>query len=365
MGLRGTARKKVQDIGVPANQWDGILAVASRLYGLGVRLRAYCLEKRLLAVEYLPGPVISVGNLTVGGTGKTPLVICVAQFLHGAGHKVAILSRGYARRGGKGVQLVSDGHGPKCTVEEAGDEPFMMAQRLKGVQVWVGKHRYRAGQLAWKHGQPDVFLLDDGFQHRRLHRDLDLVVLRVPQPFGNGKLLPQGSLREPTGAIKRADLVVVNSSFDRTQGYVAAREVEAICPSIPLLTAHYRPRAFVRAGGEESLPVDALVGKRVAVVCGIGNPEGFKQLVSAMGVRVVKSLFFPDHYWYTPLSVAGIRELLREVDAVVVTEKDVWKIRSAGVSFETVFALQVDLEIEPIKVLGDRLMKCISDAKGP
>jgi tetraacyldisaccharide 4'-kinase len=220
--------------------------------------------------------------------------------------------------------------------------------------------------LAWDYGSPDVFLLDDGFQHRRLDRDLDIVVIRAPKPFGNGKFLPAGPLREPPEALGRADLLIINMTFDRDRGARVARRIASMFPSVPLLQAEYRPhRLWAWQGKEEgSLPLNAVTGQRVAVLCGIGNAKGFREMVSGLGARVVKSLFFPDHYWYTPVDITSIRRMLREVDAVITTEKDIWKLIRAGAGDEPILALQVEFEIESVHVLKEYLRSCISATDG-
>ncbi len=357
MGLRGAVQGRWEREPARADPWDMMLLPLSRLYGLGVRLRGWSLARGLQTVRRLPRPVISVGNLTVGGTGKTPLVILLAEMLRDAGHKVAILSRGYGRKGGPDCRMISDGVRLLCRPEQAGDEPFMMARRLAGVSVWVGPDRYQVGSVAWERRRPSLFILDDGFQHRRLHRDMDVVVLRIPRPWGNGRLLPAGILREPPRALGRAHLLVLNQGGGGVAGEEAAREIRSGAPGTPTVLAGYRATRLWRIGDETAETLDGLRGKRVALACGIGHPRGFETLVKGLGAQVIRSLFFSDHYWYTPKDIEGLKEILPEVDALVTTEKDAWKLRGAGAVQDKMLALGVDLQIRETELFRDQLAR--------
>ena len=185
-----------------------LLLPFSWLFRVGVRLRNMAFDHAWLITRELPCPVISVGNLTVGGTGKTPMVIYLAEKIQKMGFKPAILSRGY-RRKGKGTTIVSDGRKPPLDYTESGDEPALMAQRLPKIPIVVDEIRFRGGTHLVRKFDPDVVILDDGFQHRWLHRDLDIVLMDAASPFSDGKMLPAGRLREPPKNLKRADLVAI------------------------------------------------------------------------------------------------------------------------------------------------------------
>lgn len=361
MGLRSLVERRIQGEEPGADPLDGALRLASWVYRLGVFVRGWCFEHGILYRNRLSRPVISVGNLSVGGTGKTPLVISLGGLLKASGHSVAVLSRGYGRKQGGAIRPVSDGERLLCSAEEAGDEPLMMAHRLTGVWIWVGPDRHRTGVAALERCRPDVFLLDDGFQHRRLHRDLDIVVMRVPHPLGNGKILPAGPLREPPEALKRANLIVMNLSGTPSEAAEAMRLVQALCPSVPIISAMYRPHSLWQVGDGRVIPLGALRGRRVAMVCGIGHPHGLRAILDALGAQVVRSLLFPDHYWYTPLDVERIRAFLPDVDAVVTTEKDAWKLRDQSIGNAPVWALRMDLEVQEENVL----VRCIDHVLRP
>jgi tetraacyldisaccharide 4'-kinase len=356
MGLRGAIERRLTGETAHRDPWDALFLPLSWLYGLGVRLGEWSLERGVRTVGRLPRPVISVGNITVGGTGKTPLVILLAEMLRDAGHRVAILSRGYARRGGPSCRMISDGKRIISRPEQAGDEPFMMARRLPGVSVWVGPHRHQVGSTAWARSRPTLFILDDGFQHRCLHRDLDVVVLRVPRPWGNGRLLPAGPLRERPGALARAHLLVLNQGGGLPDEE-ALREIRATASPAPVVRSRYRATRLWRIQDGGAQPLEALQGKIVALVCGIGHPRGFQEVVEGLGARVLRSLFFPDHYWYTFKDIEGLKGILPEVDALVTTEKDAWKLRAAGALHDRILALGVDLQIQDADLLRNQLAR--------
>ncbi len=331
------------------------MKAASWAYGMGVRLLWWSLERGLRKALRLPVPVISVGNLTVGGTGKTPLVILIAEALRDSGRRVAVLSRGYARKRRRAVQCVSDGKRILAGLEEAGDEPFMMAHRLPGVCVWVAADRVRAGKTALREAPSDVLILDDGFQHRMLHRDLDLVVVRGPRPLGNGRLLPYGPLREPPAALKRADLVILVLQGDSTSKERSLEEIRKVTDCPPVIGAGYRPRGLWGIREGRPLPLHVLSDKRLALVCAIGRPDGFMDTVASLGARVEALLSFPDHHWYTSRDIERIRRIRRQVDAVVTTEKDSWKLRRVGAQDMDLWVLGVDLQVEEPEILRRHL----------
>lgn len=320
-----------------------------------VRLRWWSLERGIRRARRLPVPVISVGNLTVGGTGKTPLVMLIAETLRDSGRRVAILSRGYARRRGGAVQCISDGNGILASLEEAGDESFMMAHRLPGVCVWVAADRFRAGTAALKEAASEVLVLDDGFQHRMLHRDLDLVVVRGPRPLANRRLLPSGPLREPPAALGRAHLVILVLQGDSKSKERSLEEIREVACGLPVIAADYRPRGLWEIRDRRPLPLDSLCDKRLALVCAIGRPDGFRATVASLGGRVEALLSFPDHHWYTLQDIERIRRIRREVDAVVTTEKDSWKLRLAGAQDMDLWVLGVDLQVEQPEILYGHL----------
>jgi len=264
---------------------------------------------------------MSVGNITVGGTGKTPAVLWIARTLHEAGLSVAVLSRGYGRRG-TGVEKVRLQGPLHESAVRYGDEPVLLARRLPWAAVWVGADRYEAGLGAVAHDQPDVFVLDDGFQHVQLHRDLDLVLLDAAHPTGNGRLLPAGPLREPLQALERAHAAIFVESPEKPplradslrQGPLFGKPVFQARPII----AGFFPAAAL-SGPQQDFAQDPCIA-----VAGIARPERFFSALEALGVPCLRRFAFPDHHRWTPKDERKLLQALQETGArwIVTTEKD-------------------------------------------
>jgi tetraacyldisaccharide 4'-kinase len=271
--------------------------------------------------------VISVGNLTFGGTGKTPTVIALVRDLVRRGRHPAVLTRGYGRAGREPVVLV--GPEPKAPVEAAGDEPLELARRLPGVPVVVNPDRVEGGIEARTRGA-DVVVLDDGFQHLKLRRDLDLVLLDAGDPWGGGRMAPGGRLREPASGLARADAVLVTKLPTVAEPVLAEirRTVDALAPEMPVLAARLEPAAVRRNG--EPCGVDILRSARVLAAAGLGRPEGFVQLLREAGAQVVGTAFRDDHHPWTPDEVQAVVDRAAGLDAVAVTTaKDAVKMPAA------------------------------------
>lgn len=273
----------------------------------------------------LPRPVLSVGNLHFGGSGKTPMVAAIAEHLRDSDHRVCILSRGYGRRDGK-VRIVSVGEGPMLGPRIAGDEPVLLAGRLPGVSVVVAADRARAGRHALERldPPPDLFLLDDGFAHLRLARDLDILTFPASDPFAGGRLLPSGRLREPLAAVRHADAAVLTGTADAAAGERLARALARFGFTGRTFTA------ATRLGDAETLAGSSLAsGDHVLVVAGIARPERFLAAVREAGFVIAEHLLFADHHRYTEASVAKIRAVFEKSGAVAVltTGKDRVKLQ--------------------------------------
>ena len=261
----------------------------------------------------LDRPVISVGNLSVGGSGKTPVVAALAGMLIHMGQRPAILSRGYARRRSTdGIVVVSDGTRVLVPVEDSGDEPHMLARACPGVPVLVCADRHLAGRLAEKQFNCTVMLLDDGFQHLALGRNVDVLVM--PASDLDEAVLPSGRLREPLDAASSADCVLVPGSDDDVA------RVAATFDRMPVfhMTSHFGPLQGI----------DAAAAKRVVAVAGIARPERFFTALRGQGYELVREVRFPDHHWYSPGDLDRIRAIVKETgaDGVVTTEKDAVRI---------------------------------------
>ena len=308
----------------------------SAVYGHVARLRRSWYEQRPHARRRLDRPVISVGNLVVGGSGKTPAVAAIARLLCDMGERPAILSRGYARRkAADGVVVVSDGTRVLEPVDRSGDEPFMLAHALPGTPVLVSADRFLAGRLAESRFGCTVHILDDGFQHLQLARTID-VLLVSPGDLAE-RILPSGRLREGLDAARVADALLVSGTSE---------DVSRVSAALNVTTAFRMESRFgsLRPLGEGEAPAPA--GARVVAVAGIARPERFFRALREQGWNVVAEIAFADHHWYTAKDLASINNVAQETHArvVVTTEKDA--VRVGQQAWWAALPMQVVIEPE-------------------
>ena len=328
-----------------------LLIPFSWLYAAGVWVRNWLYALGVFRVRKLPCPVISVGNIVVGGTGKTPAVIAIAKYLQERGIRVAILMRGYKRHAREKVTIVSDGKKVCVSPRESGDEAYMMARHLSDIPVVVGRQRYLAGQVALARFNVDVLLLDDAYQHRQLGRDVDIVTVPATHPFGNPEgFLPAGTLREPPTALRRADIVLLTHADIPDISVHAKEAVKQLAPKATVLESTHQPTHLYPVVSEDSgerLGIEALEGKRIVAVCGIGNPESFVATLVRCSPESVELLAFPDHHVYTETDGQEIYAAFRAgaADLIVTTQKDAQKLASI-----------VEDEYPPIVVLAVALV---------
>ena len=357
-----------------------IVSIRNRLYAAGV-----------FKARRLPCRVISVGNITVGGTGKTPAVIAIAKHLQQQNIRVAILLRGYKRASRERVTIVSDGDRVCATLKESGDEAYMLARHLNGVPIVVGRRRYEAGRVALERFDVDVLLLDDGFQHRQLARDVDILTVPVGRDlvgsverrkdgdpistssqYGGEKLLPAGYLREPFTALRRADIILLTHTDTvdmlrltknatptsmlkaRVLGQIKA-ELQQLAPNALILESVHQPvrlYPFVPKQVFEEIEFlhieKTLAGKRILAVCGIGNPDAFVATLRRYAPAHVALLAFPDHHVYTERDMAEIDTAFEtsQSDLIVTTRKDEQKLVDLVADWElAITVLEVALVI--------------------
>jgi tetraacyldisaccharide 4'-kinase len=300
------------------------------LYGGLMRLRATAYRRGWLPSLRLPVPVISIGNLTMGGTGKTPMVIQVVRELQAMGRQPVVVSRGYGGEAREPINLVSDGERIRLDAASAGDEPRLLAESLPGVPVVTGVRRVLAAQYAVEQLGAEVIVLDDGFQHLALRRDLDLVLFKGPDFLGNGRLFPGGDLREPLAALARASafvLVATEDNQDSSGGGEFRDYLDSVFPGRPVISAAYRP-GFLLPVNARALAQGDKVGSFFAF-CGLARPESFRGALA--GLPGVPSGFqaFPDHH---PYGAADLAELVSQAGrqgagTLVTTAKDLVKLR--------------------------------------
>ncbi len=292
----------------------------SLLYKLITKGIDFLYEKKIFIQKRLPCFVISIGNITAGGTGKTPMTIYLAKLLKKNGFSPAVISRGYKGKFEKKGGIVSDGKNILAKAEYAGDESFMMAERLKGIPIIAGQNRYISGMTAIKKFGSDVIILDDGFQHRKLFRDLDLLLLDSEKPFGNNHTIPRGVLREPPSSTKRADALILTRCRYYTQTKISEK---------PLFKSRHMPyiceKDFARTEKQ-----DILKEKKIIAISAIAKNRDFHNTIENMGGNLEGFLAFDDHHKYSEKDFLKLSELAEKTkpDIIATTEKDFAKFPS-------------------------------------
>lgn len=318
-------------------------------------VRSLAYRYGLLRSRRLPGPVISVGNVVVGGTGKTPMTAWIAAYLLQRGKRVAVLTRGYGGSYEGRVAVVADGRKRLLSPAEAGDEPCLLADQLPGLIVVMGSDRFAAGSLAQELFDPDIFVLDDGFQHLRLQRELNILLLDAGLPFGNGYLLPAGHLREGRSSLRRADLVVfTRSRHDQVP-------VVDIPRGVPVLRARHRLSGFRPVGGGPLQPFGELAGRRGLAFAGIADPDAFFASLEEAGLELRATLSFPDHSTYGEEEVAALARLRRSsgADYLITTAKDAVKLGQGSGAGQSLYVAELQMEFHdaaPLNALLDKLL---------
>jgi tetraacyldisaccharide 4'-kinase len=333
----------------PALQRLG-LSAASIPYGIAVRLRNFGYDRGWLPTHRVPAPVVCVGNLTVGGTGKTPFVEYVAGFYRRRDVRVAVLSRGYGAETGPN------------------DEALVLEENLPDVPHLQGKDRVALARSAIEELESELLVLDDGFQHRRLCRDLDLVLIDATAPWGYGRLLPRGLLRESPCGLRRAHLIAL-TRCDQVNEADKARlrqEVARLAPGVPVIETTHRPVELVNSAGMTA-SLETLRDRAVAAFCGVGNPESFRRTLTDCGADVIAFRAYPDHHAYTRADVDDLRAWARGLPSacqVVVTQKDLVKLRLSRLGDLPLWSLRIRLHVETgADELERRLELALGDRK--
>lgn len=309
------------------------LTAASIPYSWAVRLRNKWYDQGWFAAHRAMVPVISVGNLTVGGTGKTPCVEYLSRYFRDHGVRVAILSRGYGAS-----------HGPN-------DEACLLSQNLPDVPHLQGANRAELADRAVMEFGAQVLILDDGFQHRRLARNLDIVLIDSTNPWGHGRLMPRGLLREAPGSLRRAGAVLLTrcDQVDPVEIEAIVQRIRRETPHAPIVKTTHQPQAWIQHEGPVQ-PLDALRGRPIAAICGVGNPKAFGRTLENLGDKLLDVQVFPDHHNYSRSDVARLMAWAQTLPgnaAVVTTQKDLVKLRSATLGGRELLALRIGLSIRP------------------
>lgn len=331
----------------------GVLAAAEIGYAWEVRRRNRRFDAGRVQPAKVAAPVISVGNLTVGGTGKTPLVLWIARWLRQRQHEVTIISRGYGRQ-----------------ASAFNDEALEIAARLPGVRQVQNPDRIAAARETLAGDPRQVLLLDDAFQHRRIARDLDIVLLDALEPFGYEHLLPRGLLREPISSLARARVVALSraDAVDESRRREIQARVQSLAPHALWLELAHQPTALVSHEGTRE-PLESWRGRRVAAFCGIGNPAGFQHTLASCGLEITAFRELPDHFAYPPRAVADLEAWLRGqsgIAAAVCTRKDLVKLPQDSLAGLPLMALEIELAISVGQVqLEEQLTSVVSPSRSP
>ncbi|MFP4546672.1 MAG: tetraacyldisaccharide 4'-kinase [Fidelibacterota bacterium] len=324
-----------------------ILTPFAMLYQGITNLRNYFYDMKILKSHELKIPVISIGNITAGGTGKTPFAIALAMLLKEKDFKPAIITRGY-KRNSKGQMIVSEGEGPIVTAADSGDEPFLMAKKTKDVVIIVDADRYAAGKTAQDKYKCDIVIADDGFQHRRLHRDVDIVLWDAYSSPYEEHLIPRGRLRESFHNLKRADFLVFTRTQKPKPDYVSFFHDQGMeCFTAPteittIKTAH------------KHIDRNLLKGKKLLAFCGLGNPEQFFDTVKQLEPAKLLTATFPDHHKYTNQHIERLLAKSRNTDYLITTEKDRANIPAKFLNRPELLFLSINMYI-PESLLNDIL----------
>ncbi|KPA10508.1 Tetraacyldisaccharide 4'-kinase [Candidatus Magnetomorum sp. HK-1] len=330
--MKKTIIQKIETIMRNDNAKGGlafILYVLSLIYAVVMKIRALFYAHGIFRTKRLSCKVISIGNITVGGSGKTPMTIYLARMLQRLGFNIVIISRGYRGQYERRTGIVSDGNKLLMDADSAGDEPFLMAGKLKGVPVIVGKDRYECGCLAIQKFNPQVILLDDAFQHLRLHRDVDMVLMDRSRPLGNSHVIPRGMLREPAIHLKRGHIFVLTRATQSQLNDIS--NIEHYIANKPILRCRHVPDQLMQTNEKGHLILfdpSSLAEKPIFAFSGIANNEDFQRMINTLKYQTVGALHFPDHHVYSDADLSKIIAQAHQSGAkcLVTTEKDYVKI---------------------------------------
>lgn len=325
-----------------------IARILSFFYLIIINFRNWLYDHKIFKEIKLSCPVISVGNITVGGTGKTPCVIMLAGMLRENGFKPAVISRGYGGRSISPVNIVSDGRKILLDSEFAGDEPFLMAQALEGIPVITGAKRIVTGKTAIDKFGADVLICDDAMQHRQIFRDINLVLMDAGSLRGSNYILPRGRLREPIEEIRRADAILMTRS---DEGIQTDEKIGKLinAEKIPVFRSVHKPKDIIRGDFREQKSISGLKGKKVFAFCGIANPDSFKKTLLAVQASLLSFEIFPDHHRFNGKELEALKAgfIKSGADYLVTTEKDAVRLQSYPEFLKELFILRVEIEIKP------------------
>jgi len=325
-----------------------LAGAASPVYTVGAMLNRLLHDTGILSRERLDAPVASIGNITLGGTGKTPFCLWLCDFLRREGYRPAVLTRGYGRADEDALIVVHDGRRLRASTREAGDEPVLLARALGDVPVVACASRHQGGLHALKRLRADALVLDDGFQHHRLHRNLDVVLVDSTQPLHRLRLFPRGSLREPVSTLSRAQLIVL-TRWHQARGTrrQVLRAVRAAAPGVPVVRTRLAITGAIRLADRKAVDLESLKGKSAVILCAVGNPSSVRRSAEETGLRVLGMKPLKDHARISKSTLLRYDSyrLQKGADYLVVTEKDAVKLLELGSLPDEVLVLRARIEM--------------------
>jgi len=335
-----------------------ISSFLSFIYGSLVAVRNFFYEANIISTKTLKCKIISIGNLTVGGSGKTPTVEYLSKLLQTKGHKVGILSRGYKRKS-KSTVIVTDGINKPKSWEDVGDEPYLLAHKLENIPIVVGASKYKAGCMMIEKFQPDVILIDDGFQHLSLYRDLDIVLVNSKEIKSDHKLIPSGRLREPLSNLNRADLIIITKSNINQPSNYLINQIKSF--NRPIIYNELQIVSLLQNGSNESNELNIIANKKVYLFSALGDNESFRKIMEKTDAKVVGHSEYPDHYHYTLEDLNGIEQKAKKSNAecLITTEKDLVKINFQD-SKINIYAVRMKMIFKPENLFDKYIYNLLS-----
>lgn len=357
MGLFSTAGRYLERVitgahnDLYAKMIRGILWPLSMLYCAGLNVYLWTYKKEWRKQTRLDIPVISIGNLTFGGTGKTPAVITICRILTAAGHKPVVLSRGHGGSS-KNSEIVSNGEDIIGNSRKCGDEPLHLARCLFGIPVVIGRDRRKSGRLACDVFKPTIIVMDDGMQYWQLHRNVEIAVMNAERPFGSGLVMPAGDLREPIKGLRRATAILANDFcyLDDERKSALRNKLKEIAPDAALFPCVKSAAGLVNAENGDNIELPWLRGRTAVAFCGIGNPDSFRRVLDDIGTDVKALVAFADHKRYTDADITSVikEKEITGAEILITTEKDFARLDGDKLPPD-LYILKIELEIEDSK----------------
>jgi tetraacyldisaccharide 4'-kinase len=357
-------KHKIEDVIFGKDNDSGLakfLLKISKLYGIATAFRLSLYRKKIIKTYRLPCKVISIGNITLGGTGKTPMTLYLADLIKGMGFNPVIVCRGYKGKYERSVQMVTDGTTIFMGPEKTGDEPYLMATKLSGIPIFIGKNRYASAMKAWESFRPDVIILDDAFQHIRLYRNLNLLLLDASKPWGNGYIFPRGVLREPVDQVDRADAVVITRAEPDCPENEFFKDNRIISVK-PLFRCRHIPDKISLMNSEgrwENCSLKNLRYEKCLAFAGIAKNEDFMRILKDLGFQPFDLVEFPDHHQFCEHDVESIIKTAQknQVKFLITTEKD--RVKLPKKMFDSVKIYSLGIKISFLEHDEDRFREFI------